>query len=64
MRDMRLWTPADGVGLDDAADGARTSLFVPGEGGMMVNASASVEVDARSLVPARVDEMLDGGLRG
>lgn len=64
VRDMRLWTPADGVGLDDAADGARTSLFVPGEGGMMVNASASVEVDARSLVPARVDEMLDGGLRG
>lgn len=64
VRDMRLWTPADGVGLDDVADGARTSLFVPGEGGMMVNASASVEVDARSLVPARVDEMLDGGLRG
>lgn len=64
VRDMRLWTPADGVGLDDAADGARTSLFVPGEGGGMVNASASVEVDARSLVPARVDEMLDGGLRG
>ena len=64
VRDMRLWTPADGVGLDDAADGARTSLFVPGEGGMMVNASASVEVDARSLVPARVDELLDGGLRG
>lgn len=64
VRDMRLWTPADGVGLDDAVDGARTSLFVPGEGGMMVNASASVEVDARSLVPARVDELLDGGLRG
>ena len=64
VRDMRLWTPADGVGLDDVADGARTSLFVPGEGGMMVNASASVEVDARSLVPARVDELLDGGLRG
>ena len=64
VRDMRLWTPADGVGLDDVAEGARTSLFVPGEGGMMVNASASVEVDARSLVPARVDEMLDGGLRG
>lgn len=64
VRDMRLWTPADGVGLDDVADGARTSLFVPGEGGVMVNASASVEVDARSLVPARVDEMLDGGLRG
>lgn len=64
VRDMRLWTPADGVGLDDVADGARTSLFVPGEGGMMVNASASVEIDARSLVPARVDEMLDGGLRG
>ena len=64
VRDMRLWTPADGVGLDDVADGARTSLFVPGEGGMMVNASASVEVDARSLMPARVDEMLDGGLRG
>lgn len=64
VRDMRLWTPADGVGLDDVADGARTSLFVPGEGGMMVNASASVEVDARSLVPARVDEMLGGGLRG
>lgn len=64
VRDMRLWTPADGVGLDDMADGARTSLFVPGEGGMMVNASASVEVDARSLVPARVDELLDGGLRG
>lgn len=64
VRDMRLWTPADGVGLDDVADGARTSLFVPGEGGGMVNASASVEVDARSLVPARVDEMLDGGLRG
>lgn len=63
VRDMRLWTPADGVGLDDVADGARTSLFVPGEGGMMVNASASVEVDARSLVPARVDELLDGGLR-
>ena len=62
VRDMRLWTPADGVGLDDVADGARTSLFVPGEGGMMVNASASVEVDARSLVPARVDELLDGGL--
>lgn len=64
VRDMRLWTPADGVGLDDVADGARTSLFVPGEGGMMVNASASVEVDARSLVPARADELLDGGLRG
>lgn len=64
VRDMRLWTPADGVGLDDVADGARTSLFVPGEGGGMVNASASVEVDARSLVPSRVDEMLDGGLRG
>lgn len=64
VRDMRLWTPADGVGLDDVADGARTSLFVPGEGGMMVNASASVEVDAHSLVPARVDELLDGGLRG
>lgn len=64
VRDMRLWTPADGAGLDDVADGARTSLFVPGEGGMMVNASASVEVDARSLVPARVDELLDGGLRG
>jgi gp76 len=64
VRDMRLWTPADGVGLDDAAEGARTSLFVPGEGGMMVNASASVEVDERSLVPARVDELLDGGLRG
>ena len=64
VRDMRLWTPADGVGLDDVADGARTSLFVPGEGGMMVNASASVEVDARSLVPQRVDELLDGGLRG
>lgn len=64
VRDMRLWTPADGVGLDDVAEGARTSLFVPGEGGMMVNASASVEVDARSLVPARVDELLDGGLRG
>lgn len=64
VRDMRLWIPADGVGLDDVADGARTSLFVPGEGGMMVNASASVEVDARSLVPARVDELLDGGLRG
>ena len=64
VRDMRLWIPADGVGLDDVADGARTSLFVPGEGGGMVNASASVEVDARSLVPARVDEMLDGGLRG
>jgi hypothetical protein len=64
VRDMRLWTPAEGIGLDDEADGARTSLFVPGEGGMMVNASASVEVDARSLVPARVDEMLDGGLRG
>lgn len=63
VRDMRLWTPADGVGLDDVADGARTSLFVPGEGGMMVNASASVEVDARSLVPARVDELLGGGLR-
>ena len=39
------------------------SLFVPGEGGMMVNASASVEVDAGALVPARVDELLDGGLR-
>lgn len=64
VRDMRLWTPADGVGLDDAVDGARTSLFVPGEGGMMVNASASVEVDARDLVPQRVDELLDGGLRG
>lgn len=64
VRDMRLWTPADGVGLDDVADGARTSLFVPGEGGVMVNASASVEVDARSLVPARVDELLDGRLRG
>ena len=64
VRDMRLWTPADGVGLDDAADGARTSLFVPGEGGMMVNASASVEVDTNGLVPARVDELLDGGLRG
>ena len=64
VRDMRLWTPADGVGLDDVADGARTSLFVPGEGGVMVNASASVEVDARSLVPQRVDELLDGGLRG
>ena len=64
VRDMRLWTPADGVGLDDVADGARTSLFVPGEGGGMVNASASVDVDARSLVPSRVDEMLDGGLRG
>ena len=64
VRDMRLWTPADGVGLDDAADGARTSLFVPGEGGMMVNASASVEVDTNGLVPARVDEVLDGGLRG
>lgn len=64
VRDMRLWTPADGVGLDDVADGARTSLFVPGEGGMMVNASASVEVDANGLVPARVDELLDGGLRG
>lgn len=64
VRDMRLWTPADGVGLDDVAEGARTSLFVPGEGGMMVNASASVEVDARSLVPQRVDELLDGGLRG
>lgn len=64
VRDMRLWTPAEGIGLDDVADGARTSLFVPGEGGMMVNASASVEVDARSLVPARVDELLDGGLRG
>ena len=64
VRDMRLWTPADGVGLDDVAEGARTSLFVPGEGGMMVNASASVEVDARSLVPARVDELLGGGLRG
>lgn len=64
VRDMRLWTPADGIGLDDVAEGARTSLFVPSEGGMMVNASASVEVDARSLVPARVDELLDGGLRG
>jgi gp76 len=64
VRDMRLWTPADGVGLDDVAEGARTSLFVPGEGGVMVNASASVEVDARSLVPQRVDELLDGGLRG
>ena len=64
VRDMRLWPPADGVGLDDVAEGVRTSLFVPGEGGGMVNASASVEVDARSLVPARVDEMLDGGLRG
>lgn len=64
VRDMRLWTPAEGIGLDDEADGARTSLFVPGEGGMMVNASASVEVDARSLVPQRVDELLDGGLRG
>lgn len=64
VRDMRLWTPADGVGLDDAVDGARTSLFVPGEGGGMVNASASVEVDARDLVPARVDELLGGGLRG
>lgn len=64
VRDMRLWTPAEGIGLDDVADGARTSLFVPGEGGMMVNASASVEVDALSLVPARVDELLDGGLRG
>lgn len=64
VRDMRLWTPADGVGLDDVADGARTSLFVPGEGGMMVNASASVEVDANGLVPARVDELLGGGLRG
>ena len=64
VRDMRLWTPAEGIGLDDVAEGARTSLFVPGEGGMMVNASASVEVDARSLVPARVDELLDGGLRG
>lgn len=64
VRDMRLWTPADGVGLDDVADGARTSLFVPGEGGMMVNASASVEVDAHDLVPARVDEILGGGLRG
>ena len=64
VRDMRLWAPADGVGLDDVADGARTSLFVPGEGGMMVNASASVEVDANGLVPARVDELLDGGLRG
>lgn len=64
VRDMRLWTPADGVGLDDVADGARTSLFVPGEGGMMVNASASVEVDTNGLVPARVDELLDGGLRG
>lgn len=63
VRDMRLWTPAEGIGLDDEADGARTSLFVPGEGGMMVNASASVEVDARSLVPQRVDELLDGGLR-
>lgn len=64
VRDMRLWTPADGVGLGDVAEGARTSLFVPGEGGMMVNASASVEVDANGLVPQRVDEMLDGGLRG
>ena len=64
VRDMRLWTPADGVGLDDVADGARTSLFVPGEGGMMVNASASVEVDANGLVPQRVDELLGGGLRG
>ena len=64
VRDMRLWAPADGVGLDDVADGARTSLFVPGEGGMMVNASASVEVDTNGLVPARVDELLDGGLRG
>ena len=64
VRDMRLWTPAEGIGLDDVSDGARTSLFVPGEGGMMVNASASVEVDAHSLVPARVDELLDGGLRG
>ena len=64
VRDIRLWTPAEGIGLDDEADGARTSLFVPGEGGMMVNASASVEVDALSLVPARVDELLDGGLRG
>lgn len=64
VRDMRLWTPVDGVGLDDVVDGARTSLFVPGEGGMMVNASASVEVDANGLVPARVDELLDGGLRG
>lgn len=64
VRDMRLWTPAEGIGLDDVAEGVRTSLFVPGEGGMMVNASASVEVDARSLVPARVDELLDGGLRG
>ena len=64
VRDMRLWTPADGVGLDDVAEGARTSLFVPGEGGVMVNASASVEVDTNGLVPARVDEMLDGGLRG
>ena len=64
VRDMRLWTPADGVGLDDVADGARTSLFVPGEGGMMVNASASVEVDTNGLVPARVDELLGGGLRG
>ena len=64
VRDMRLWTPAEGIGLDDEADGARTSLFVPGEGGMMVNASASVEVDTRSLVPQRVDELLDGGLRG
>jgi hypothetical protein len=64
VRDMRLWTPADGVGLDDAVDGARTSLFVPGEGGGMVNASASVEVDARDLVPARMDELLGGGLRG
>lgn len=64
VRDMRLWTPAEGIGLDDVADGARTSLFVPGEDGGMVNASASVEVDARSLVPARVDELLDGGLRG
>ena len=64
VRDMRLWTPADGVGLDDVADGVRTSLFVPGEGGMMVNASASVEVDTNGLVPARVDEVLGGGLRG
>lgn len=64
VRDMRLWTPAEGIGLDDVADGARTSLFVPGEDGGMVNASASVEVDARSLVPQRVDELLDGGLRG
>ena len=64
VRDMRLWTPAEGIGLDDVADGARTSLFVPGEGGMMVNASASVEVDAHSLVPQRVDELLGGGLRG